>query len=136
MLHVTCLAHGLHRVADFIRSQFNDVNDLISNIKKIFRKVNIFFKLCRFTHILELMHFLMFDSYFTYRLRDEKINSKACSLKFPHHRSRSIRGGAHGLKQPSITQLIFKRSHNFWINVILKKHKVLKMLKRLSLCQA
>lgn len=40
MIHVTCLAHGLHRVADFIRTKFSDVNDLISSVKKIFRKVN------------------------------------------------------------------------------------------------
>lgn len=40
MIHITCLAHGLHRIAEFIRSEFNDVNELISNIKKIFRKVN------------------------------------------------------------------------------------------------
>lgn len=40
MLHVTCVAHGLHRVADFIRSQFKEVNNLISSVKKIFRKVN------------------------------------------------------------------------------------------------
>lgn len=26
MIHVTCLAHGLHRVADFIRTEFKDVN--------------------------------------------------------------------------------------------------------------
>lgn len=39
MIHITCLAHGIHRVADFIRGEFKDVNDLISNIKKIFRKV-------------------------------------------------------------------------------------------------
>lgn len=39
MIHVTCLAHGLHRVADFIRTRFSDVNDLISSVKKIFRKV-------------------------------------------------------------------------------------------------
>lgn len=40
MVHITCLAHGLHRVAEFIRSQFEDVNDLISNVKILFRKVN------------------------------------------------------------------------------------------------
>lgn len=39
MIHVTCLAHGMHRVADFIKGKFKDVNDLISNVKKIFRKV-------------------------------------------------------------------------------------------------
>lgn len=40
MIHITCLALGLHRIADFIRSEFKDINDLISNVKKIFRKVN------------------------------------------------------------------------------------------------
>lgn len=40
MVHVTCLGHGLHRVADFIREQFKDVNDFVSNVEKIFRKVN------------------------------------------------------------------------------------------------
>lgn len=39
MLHVTCCAHGLHRVAEFIRSQFPNVNDLISNTKAVFVKV-------------------------------------------------------------------------------------------------
>lgn len=33
MIQITCLAHGLHRIAEFIRSEFNDVNELISNIK-------------------------------------------------------------------------------------------------------
>lgn len=41
MIHVTCLAHGIHRVADFVKDQFKVVNDLISNMKKIFRKVII-----------------------------------------------------------------------------------------------
>lgn len=40
MIHVTCLAHGLHRVAEFIRSQMKDVNNLISSVKKIFLKVS------------------------------------------------------------------------------------------------
>lgn len=39
MLHVTCFAHGLHRLAEFIRYQFPDVNDLISNVKSIYVKV-------------------------------------------------------------------------------------------------
>lgn len=39
MIHLTCLAHGLHRVAEFIREKFDNVNTLISNIKKIFSKV-------------------------------------------------------------------------------------------------
>jgi len=38
MIHLTCLAHGLHRVAEEIRSQFGNVDDLVANVKKIFRK--------------------------------------------------------------------------------------------------
>lgn len=38
MIHVTCLAHGLHRVAETIRSENPDVNELISVVKKIFVK--------------------------------------------------------------------------------------------------
>lgn len=39
MLHLTCLAHGLHRVAEFVRAQFPQVNQLISNTKAVFLKV-------------------------------------------------------------------------------------------------
>lgn len=38
MIHVTCTAHGLHRVAEEVRNQYESVDRLISNIKKIFRK--------------------------------------------------------------------------------------------------
>jgi len=38
MIHVTCCAHGLHRIAEEIRGQFGTVDELISNMKKIFRK--------------------------------------------------------------------------------------------------
>lgn len=38
LIHVTCLAHGLNRVAEEIRNQFPDVNALIGNVKKIFLK--------------------------------------------------------------------------------------------------
>lgn len=38
MIHVTCLAHGLHRVAEQIRASYPDVNLLISSVKKIFLK--------------------------------------------------------------------------------------------------
>ncbi|KAE9542367.1 hypothetical protein AGLY_003494 [Aphis glycines] len=38
MKHVSCLAHGLHRVAEEIRKHFPKVDQLISNIKKIFLK--------------------------------------------------------------------------------------------------
>jgi len=38
MIHLTCLAHGLHRIADKIRKHFPKVDNLISNGKKIFLK--------------------------------------------------------------------------------------------------
>lgn len=38
MLHVTCTAHGLHRVAETIRDHFKEVNKLISEVKKVFKK--------------------------------------------------------------------------------------------------
>ncbi len=38
MIHVTCLAHGLHRIADHIRCLFSKADDLVNNIKKIFLK--------------------------------------------------------------------------------------------------
>lgn len=36
--HITCLAHALHRVAEEVRVQFPEVNNLISTIKKVFLK--------------------------------------------------------------------------------------------------
>ncbi|KAE9521868.1 hypothetical protein AGLY_017750 [Aphis glycines] len=38
MIHVTCCAHSLHRIAEQIRGQFGTVDELISDMKKIFRK--------------------------------------------------------------------------------------------------
>ncbi|KAL4113091.1 hypothetical protein QTP88_016779 [Uroleucon formosanum] len=38
MVHVTCLAHGLHRVAEEVRNMFPKVDKLISNVKKTFLK--------------------------------------------------------------------------------------------------
>jgi hypothetical protein len=38
MIHVTCMAHAIHRVAEEIRSLFPDVDKLVSNGKKIFLK--------------------------------------------------------------------------------------------------
>ena len=38
MVHVTCLAHGLHRVAELICYNYSDVNRLISSGKSIFLK--------------------------------------------------------------------------------------------------
>lgn len=38
MVHVTCLAHGVHRVAETVRSLFPEVNAIISNVKKVFTK--------------------------------------------------------------------------------------------------
>jgi len=38
MIHVTCLAHCLHRVSVEIRGQFSEVDQFIPNAKKIFLK--------------------------------------------------------------------------------------------------
>jgi hypothetical protein len=38
MTHLTCLAHGLHRVAETIRANFPPVDKLVSSVKKVFVK--------------------------------------------------------------------------------------------------
>ncbi|XP_029344564.1 uncharacterized protein LOC115033901 [Acyrthosiphon pisum] len=38
MIHITCTAHGLHRVAEEVRGKFSNVDKLTSSVKKIFRK--------------------------------------------------------------------------------------------------
>jgi hypothetical protein len=38
MIHVTCLAHALHRVAEEVRGRNPEVDQLIANGKKIFIK--------------------------------------------------------------------------------------------------
>ena len=38
VIHVTCLAYGLSRVAETVRSEFPKVNSLISNVKLCFSK--------------------------------------------------------------------------------------------------
>jgi hypothetical protein len=38
MIHVTCLAHALHRVAEEVRGSYPEVDKLIANRKKIFIK--------------------------------------------------------------------------------------------------
>ena len=38
MIHATCLAHALHRVAEEVRESYFDVDKLIANGKKIFVK--------------------------------------------------------------------------------------------------
>ena len=38
MIHLACLAHGLHRAAEKIKILYPQVNKLISNVKKIFTK--------------------------------------------------------------------------------------------------
>lgn len=38
LVHVTCLAHALHRVSEQVRKCFPDVDKLVSNVKKVFLK--------------------------------------------------------------------------------------------------
>lgn len=45
MLHITCLAHAVHRLAETVREVFSSVNDLISSIKKVFLKAPVRIKL-------------------------------------------------------------------------------------------
>jgi len=47
MIHLTCLAHGLHRIAEEIRKHFPKVDNLIANGKNVFLKTSsrvLFFK--------------------------------------------------------------------------------------------
>ena len=37
MINLTCLAHGLHRVSEEIRALHSEVDQLISNVKNIFK---------------------------------------------------------------------------------------------------
>ncbi|PSN41463.1 hypothetical protein C0J52_21691, partial [Blattella germanica] len=41
LIHVTCIVHGLQRVAEVIREQFPEVNTLISTTKKVFVKTPV-----------------------------------------------------------------------------------------------
>ena len=38
LLHITCLAHGPHRVCESVHEMFPEVNDLASTVKRIFVK--------------------------------------------------------------------------------------------------
>ncbi|XP_060858892.1 uncharacterized protein LOC132936219 [Metopolophium dirhodum] len=38
MIHITCVAHGLHRISEEVRKHFSKVDSLISNGKKVFLK--------------------------------------------------------------------------------------------------
>lgn len=38
MVHVTCAAHGLHRVSEEVRNQFSTVDKIVANVKNIFKK--------------------------------------------------------------------------------------------------
>jgi len=38
VIHITCIIQGLHRVAEEIRHKFIQVNEHISNVKKVFLK--------------------------------------------------------------------------------------------------
>ena len=38
MVHITCIAHGMHRVAEEVRATFSQVDSLVSQTKKFFVK--------------------------------------------------------------------------------------------------
>lgn len=43
MIHVTCAAHGLHRVAEEVRRQFKLVDKIIARLKKLLEKLRVAF---------------------------------------------------------------------------------------------
>ena len=47
MVHVTCLAHALHRLSEAIRDSFPDVDSLIAEVKKTFVKAPLRVKVFR-----------------------------------------------------------------------------------------
>ncbi|KAF0761940.1 DUF659 domain-containing protein [Aphis craccivora] len=40
LVHVTCVAHGIHRIAEKIIDTFSDINDLINNGKKVLKEIS------------------------------------------------------------------------------------------------
>lgn len=38
LIHLTCLAHGIHRVCETIRAEYTTVDKMIAHVKKIFLK--------------------------------------------------------------------------------------------------
>lgn len=74
MIHVTCAAHGLHRVAEFIRDQYDHVNKLISEVKKVLTKVNQKYCIEGSSNLKFRCCFLLFY----HRLHDENFFSKHC----------------------------------------------------------
>lgn len=38
MIHVTCVAHMLQRIAEKVRELYPDINTLVNNLKKVFLK--------------------------------------------------------------------------------------------------
>jgi hypothetical protein len=38
MLHITCMAHGLHRVCEYTTTQLRNIDNLIGNVKNIYNK--------------------------------------------------------------------------------------------------
>lgn len=39
VIHITRIAHGLHRVTENIRSHFPKIDKLVANVKQVFLKV-------------------------------------------------------------------------------------------------
>jgi len=38
MIHVTCVAHGLHRVCETIRLEYPNIDNMVNCVKKVFLK--------------------------------------------------------------------------------------------------
>jgi len=59
VIHVTYLAHGLHRVAEDARNQYKNVDQLVSNVKKSFIKAPSRRHVLKYLNLLHLIfHYL------------------------------------------------------------------------------
>jgi len=43
-IHLTCLAHAFHRVAEKVRDEFSEVDKIVASVKKVFGKSPICIK--------------------------------------------------------------------------------------------
>lgn len=79
MIHLTCLAHGLNRVAEFIRGENTNANNLIAKVKSVFSKVCFNISILEITIVTRLC---LFD--FPRRRCDDKVSSvKTRIFHFP-----------------------------------------------------
>lgn len=115
MIHLTCTAHGLHRVADFVKDKFDDVNKLISNVKKIFTKVRKYI----FVNLFVKSNLILYDSillFLSFSVHVANCFSARCIPLLHYRHNQLSHAGAHGSKRRSITPKIFMKYIFSWMN--------------------